>query len=99
MKTYYLLTLLFLFAGCSNQPQAPKDSTLPILDLSKDYPLVKLDIHEIADVEYVPLETTDESVYTCISDWRISDKQTNRSPHCSAHYGREKSKQNACKTD
>lgn len=74
MKTYYLLTLLFLFAGCSNQPQAPKDSTLPILDISKDYPLVKLDIHEIADVEYVPLETTDESVYTCISDWRISDK-------------------------
>ena len=51
-----------LFIGCSTQPKAPTDSTLPILDLSKDYPEVKVDIQELGEVEYIPLETTDESV-------------------------------------
>lgn len=34
----------------------------PVIDLSKDYPVEKMDIHEIADVEYISLETTDESI-------------------------------------
>jgi hypothetical protein len=51
-----------LFIGCSTQPKAPTDSTLPILDTSKEYPEIKVDIHELGEVEYIPLETTDESV-------------------------------------
>jgi hypothetical protein len=51
-----------MFIGCSKQPKAPADSTLPVLDLSKDYPEKKVDIHELGEVEYIPLETTDESI-------------------------------------
>jgi hypothetical protein len=53
-----------LFIGCSKQSKAPTDSTFPVLDLSKDYPEKKVDIHELGEVEYIPLETTDESVMT-----------------------------------
>ena len=62
MKNFYLFFFTLLFIGCSTQPKAPTDSTLPILDLSKDYPEVKVDIQELGEVEYIPLETTDESV-------------------------------------
>ena len=64
MKNFYLFFFTLLFIGCSTQPKAPTDSTLPILDLSKDYPEKKVDIHELGEVEYIPLETTDESVMT-----------------------------------
>lgn len=64
MKNFYLFFFTLLFIGCSTQPKAPTDSTLPVLDLSKDYPEIKVDIHELGEVEYIPLETTDESVMT-----------------------------------
>ena len=53
---------MLALSACTSQPKPQKDSTLPILDISKEYPEIELDIHEIADVEYVPLETTDSSV-------------------------------------
>jgi hypothetical protein len=62
MKVLYLLFFVILLFGCSKQPKAPTDSTFPVLDLSKDYPEIKVDIHELGEVEYIPLETTDESV-------------------------------------
>jgi hypothetical protein len=62
MKNFYLFFFTLLFIGCSTQPKAPTDSTLPILDTSKEYPEIKVDIHELGEVEYIPLETTDESV-------------------------------------
>ena len=62
MKNFYLFFFTLLFIGCSTQPKAPTDSTFPVLDLSKDYPEKKVDIHELGEVEYIPLETTDESV-------------------------------------
>ena len=64
MKNFYLFFFTLLFIGCSTQPKAPTDSTFPVLDLSKDYPEKKVDIHELGEVEYIPLETTDESVMT-----------------------------------
>ena len=62
MKVLYLSLLTLMFIGCCKQPKAPADSTLPVLDLSKEYPEVKVDIHELGEVEYIPLETTDESI-------------------------------------
>ena len=64
MKVFLLLLLTILSFGCCKQPKAPADSTFPVLDLSKDYPEKKVDIHELGEVEYIPLETTDESVMT-----------------------------------
>ena len=65
MKNITLFFILMLaLSACTSQPKAPADSTLPVLDLSKDYPEIKVDIHELGEVEYIPLETTDESVMT-----------------------------------
>ena len=74
---------MLALSACTSQPKPQKDSTLPILDISKEYPEIELDIHEIADVEYIPLETTDESVmatgwHNCISDKYIIMKDLSR---------------------
>ena len=63
MKNITLFFILMLaLSACTSQPKAPADSTLPILDTSKEYPEIKVDIHELGEVEYIPLETTDESI-------------------------------------
>jgi hypothetical protein len=74
MKNFYLFFFTLLFIGCSTQPKAPTDSTLPILDTSKEYPEIKVDIHELGEVEYIPLETTDESVMAVGLYHHISDE-------------------------
>jgi hypothetical protein len=51
-----------------------KTSSLPVIDFSKSYPEKEVRLQDIADVEYVPLETTDdlllsgEATLSCISD-------------------------------
>ena len=65
MKNITLFFILMLaLSACTSQPKEPANSTLPVLDLSKEYPEIKVDIHELGEVEYIPLETTDESVMT-----------------------------------
>jgi hypothetical protein len=83
MKRLYFIFCLFIFIGCTHKSKAPVNSTLPILDTSKEYPEVKVDIHELGKVEYIPLETTDESVmatgwHNCISDKYIIMKDLSR---------------------
>ena len=75
MKNNILLLFLILaLSACTNQLKKPIDSTLPILDLTKDYPKKELDIHEIADVEYIPLETNDSSLIKLGHALTISEK-------------------------
>ena len=62
MKNITYFILMLALSACTSQPKTPADSTLPVLDLSKDYPEKKVDIHELGEVEYIPLETTDESI-------------------------------------
>ena len=56
-------TLALLLAGTLSScgPQAPVDS-LPVIDLGKEYPKKEILVQNLFDVEYVPLETTDEFV-------------------------------------
>lgn len=61
------LTTLIFFAvigicsvSCSSNQNNVND--LPVLDVSKEYPKEKLDVREIAEIEYITLETTDESI-------------------------------------
>ena len=75
MKSNILsLCLMLALSACTSQPKPQKDSTLPILDISKEYPEIELDIHEIADVDYIPLETTDESIIGKAPYYAISEK-------------------------
>lgn len=59
IKYLYALCIATL-VGCVSNP--PSNNTLGVIDLSGNYPTRKVDLNEIADLEYVPLETTDSSL-------------------------------------
>ena len=79
MKTHFALTAIsFLFAfilsSCKQSSRNDySNSELPVIDVEKEYPVKRIDIHEIADVEYIPLETTDESLLQTPSSWSVSE--------------------------
>ena len=74
MKKFLSIILLTTLVACSNGSKQSIESDLPVIDLEKEYPVKRIDIHEIADVEYIPLETTDESLLMSGTEKSISDK-------------------------
>lgn len=61
MKTQKLILLLSIFLiGTQLISSQSKTGDLPVFDFSKDYPQKKLRLQDMADIEYVPLETTDD---------------------------------------
>ncbi len=56
-KLLYLPLILLLLNSCSNEQ---KQSGLPIIDVNKTYPKKEIVLQDIADVEYIPLETIDD---------------------------------------
>lgn len=62
----FALGSLFLIS-CGNKQRSADivnnaNDNLPVIELQADYPHKDVDIHDLADVTYVPLETTDESL-------------------------------------
>lgn len=49
------------------------DDSLPYVDLTKNYPLKKIDLREVADIKYVQLETTDKSLVSYPLDIYLRD--------------------------
>lgn len=74
MKNIFLVVICVLI-GCTNKKDEGDTSSLPILDVTKEYPIREVKLDDIADVEYVPLETTDESLMpgSCVF-FDVSDK-------------------------
>ena len=71
IKYLYVLCLATLF-GCVSNPSY--NTTLGVIDLSGNYPTRKVDLKEIADLEYIQLETTDSSLLSSVcADYFISD--------------------------
>ena len=60
MNWIWILVALFLF-GCGNGKQKESDGLITV-DVSKSYPKKELILQDLFDIEYVPLETTDEFV-------------------------------------
>lgn len=58
-KTLILLTSFFLIGSQLVSSQSRKGD-LPVIDVSKKYQEKKIILQDIADTEYIPLETTDE---------------------------------------
>lgn len=58
-KTISLIALSALFVACN---QRPSTDELITIDVEATYPEKKLMLQDFADVEYVPLETTDEFI-------------------------------------
>ncbi|WP_293674710.1 6-bladed beta-propeller [uncultured Parabacteroides sp.] len=59
-KTLLLLVISFFLLGSQVVSSQSKAGNLPVFDFSKDYPQKKVRLQDIADIEYVPLETTDD---------------------------------------
>ena len=56
-KVFFLVCMILLVGSQGMQSQS---GSLPVVDVSKNYPLEKLRLQDMASVEYVPLETTDD---------------------------------------
>lgn len=60
---YIFVTCLCVLIGCTTaKKEKISSSLLPVLDLSKEYPIRDVSLNDIANIEYVPLETIDESL-------------------------------------
>ena len=55
-STALLLAMMATACGDANQ----KLSALPLIDMNADYPEKEICLQDVADVSYIPLETTDE---------------------------------------
>ena len=75
MRYKYVFVLLFaLLSSCIHQKSTDNTVAIPILNIGeKDYPTRKIDIHDIADVEYIPLESSDSTLLG-LSYMYFSDK-------------------------
>lgn len=62
MNWIWILVALFLF-GCGDGKQKESDGLITV-DVSKSYPKKELILQDLFDIEYVPLETTDEFITT-----------------------------------
>lgn len=71
-KIALILTLTLVITGCTFTSET-KQSQLPVIDVNKEYPVKRIDIHEIAEVEYIPLQTTEESLIQIASGHAISE--------------------------
>lgn len=58
-KNLILLTALLVMGSQSISPQT-KGGGLPVFDFTKDYPQKKMLLQDITDIEYIPLETSDD---------------------------------------
>lgn len=58
--TTILATLLLVMVGCRSDQQ-PADDLITV-DVTKDYPKKELILQDFMDVEYIPLETSDEFI-------------------------------------
>ena len=59
--------VILLLSACKSKSnttgtESAGNENLPVIELQGDYPHKDVDIHELADVKYIPLETTDESL-------------------------------------
>ena len=76
------VSIAFVVTSCkSNQEQNKPDNKLPTFDLTKEYPARDLAFQEMAEVEYIPLETTDNSLLSSLSYLFVSAEQVNSSIH------------------
>ena len=68
-KCISIFVFSVLVFGCQNvNQQKAKTEDLPVIDLSKDYPKKEILLQDIADIEYIKLETTDDVLVSGISD-------------------------------
>ena len=61
-KLHLLLSLLIIFVSCTDKKQT-NINNLWTIDVTKEYPTKDIYLQDIADVEYIPLETNDSILW------------------------------------
>ena len=68
-KSHIVLTLVsILLIGCQLASPPLKTEDLPVIDFSKEYPQKEICLQDIAESEYIPLETTGDIL---LGDWPV----------------------------
>ncbi|MDL2256268.1 6-bladed beta-propeller [Parabacteroides sp. OttesenSCG-928-K15] len=57
------LVMIYLFAACAGNNKTTSDNDLYVIDIQKNYPTKKMKLQDIAEVEYLQLETTDDLLW------------------------------------
>jgi len=60
MKIKNQILLIFFLMGSQLMSSQSKKGNLPVIDFSKNYPTKDIRLQDIADTEYIPLETTSD---------------------------------------
>lgn len=60
MKYIFILQICFLFISCD---KTASQSVIPQIEMNKDYQEKNLFLQDIAEVDYIPLETTDDNLF------------------------------------
>ena len=56
----FIILLSMILCGCQSGSQQSKTGELVEIDISKNYPTKEIHLQNVADIEYIPLETTDD---------------------------------------
>ncbi len=62
MEKTGVISLFFfmgLLASCGSQERKMQESILPVIDLEAEYPTKEITLQDVADIQYIPLETND----------------------------------------
>lgn len=59
IKIFLLISSFYVLGSIPLSSQS-QTCNLPVFDLSQEYPLKKMCLQDMADIEYIPLETTDD---------------------------------------
>jgi hypothetical protein len=74
-KTNFILPTLFFLIGSQVINPQSKTGDLPVIDISKSHPEKRIILQDIADIEYIPLETTDDVLLSGYAELSyVSDK-------------------------
>ena len=73
----HLIIIVFILAGCSTKPTNlinKEKQDLVIIDITKKYPEKRIYVQDIADLEYIPLETNDSTLVSRGAPDLVSEK-------------------------
>ena len=59
-QTVFFILLSMILVGCQSGSQQSKTGELIEIDISKNYTKKEIHLQNVADIEYIPLETTDD---------------------------------------
>ncbi len=72
-RAFTAICLSAIFFSCAHKSDKEVAVNLPSIDWNEEFPYQKLDLPEIADISYIPLETNDSCLIGLIGNITIGD--------------------------